>query len=470
MADLLDDRAAPRQTRANRGLHLQLHQLLERVFLVAHPPPHRQALHAGPRPANPVLEHVNRIALDRVICRSSNRHVAPYRDIHPVAEPHNRGSDCRRIKRLIVERRDFLKYVAASALAGGCGRYLPGENVLEIANLQPPAAQVPINQLMWRAIERFRETHPEVHVEPASGGGGGYQELMIRVMEGHPPDIMSFATAETGLTYAYVEQGHVLDITEHLQRPSWDTPGKTWLETLDPLYRGPLTYKGRFYAIPQNVISLQVYCNAELYQRAGADLNPQTWDQFLDNCERLKRAGIVPITQDGIHWYTSWWFDHLAQRILGADKVRQAFRDPQRQTPWTEPGFLQAARMIEYIRDRGYFAEGFAGLNHIESELLFWQGRAATVFVGSWFTSGRTAVIGKDFPLYAFRFPAVQGGHGNPHDLIGTVNTQSIPTLARQPERAAEFLRLVNSRWFQEQMVQQAQMISPLTGMPLPGI
>ena len=72
--------------------------------------------------------------------------------------------------------------------------------------------------------------------------------------------------------------------------------------------------------------------------------------------------------------------------------------------------------------------------------------------------------------MYAFRFPAVQGGRGNPHDLIGTVNTQSIPTLARQPERAAEFLRLVNSRWFQEQMVQQAQMISPLVGMPLPGI
>ena len=88
------------------------------------------------------------------------------------------------------------------------------------------------------------------------------------------------------------------------------------------------------------------------------DLNPQTWDQFLDNCERLKRAGIVPITQDGIHWYTSWWFDHLAQRILGADKVRQAFRDPQRRIQWTEPGFLQAARMVEKMLDKGYFAEG----------------------------------------------------------------------------------------------------------------
>ena len=150
----------------------------------------------------------------------------------------------------IMNRRDVLKYLAA-AFASGCGRYAPGENALEIANLQPPAAQVPINQLMWRAVARFRETHPEVQVEPASGGGGGYQELMIRVMEGHPPDIMSFATAETGLTYAYVEQGHVLDITEYLQRPAWDTPGKTWLETIDPLYREPLMHQGRFYAIPK---------------------------------------------------------------------------------------------------------------------------------------------------------------------------------------------------------------------------
>ena len=369
-----------------------------------------------------------------------------------------------------MKRRDFLKYLAAGALTGGCGQYLPDKNVLEISNLQPRAAQVPINQVLWKAIDRFTEAHPDIRVEPASGGGGGYQELMIRVMEGNPPDIMSFATAETGLTYAYVEQGHVFDLTEFLQRPAYDTPGKTWLETIDPLYYNTMTYKDRFYAIPQNVVSLQLYCNARLYEQAGADLNPETWDQFLDNCERLKRSGIVPITQDGIHWYTSWWFDHLAQRLLGADKVQQAFRDPQRRTPWTEEGFLQAARMIDQMLDQGYFVEGFAGLNHIESELLFWQEKVATVFVGTWFTSGRTEVMGEDFQLYAFRFPNVEGGQGNPHDLIGTINTHSVPARARHPELAAEFLHLMDSRWFQEQMVEEARMVSPLSGMPLPAI
>jgi len=369
-----------------------------------------------------------------------------------------------------MKRRDFLKNMAAASLASGCGRYLPNEKLMEISELQSRATQEPYNQLLWQVVDRFAKIHPDIRLEPASGGGGGYQELMIRVMEGNPPDVMSFATAETGLTYAYVEQGHVLDLTEYLQMPAYDTPDKTWLETIDPLYHNPLIYKDRFYAIPTSVLSLQLYCNAELYQRAGANLNPQTWDQFLENCERLKAIGVAPITQDGIHWYTSWWFDHLAQRLLGAEKVRQAFRDPQRRTPWTDDGFLQAAHMVDELLDRGYVIEGFAGLNHIESELLFWQGKAATVFVGNWLTWGRTEIIANSFPLYAFRFPDVEGGQGNPREMIGSLLTQSIPAKARHPDLAAEFLRLLNSRWFQQQMVEQVRMISPLPNMPFPSI
>jgi ABC-type glycerol-3-phosphate transport system substrate-binding protein len=369
-----------------------------------------------------------------------------------------------------VKRRDFLKYVAAGALGGGCGRYLPDSNVMEISALQARASQLPYNQLMWKAVDRFTEKHPDMRIEPASGGGGGYQELMIRVMEGNPPDIMTFATAETGLTHSYVEQGHVLDITDYLRGPAYDTAGATWLETIDPLYRDTLTYKNRFYAVPQNVISLQIYCNAALYERAGADLHPQTWDQFLDNCERLKRIGTIPFTQDGIHWYTIWWLEHLALRILGAEKLRQVLRDPERRTKWTEAGFLQAARMIEDMLDREYFVEGFSGLSGVESEFLFWRGRAATIFIVTSFTAGRTEIIGQDFPLYAFRFPRVEGGRGNPHALIGTVNTYSIPTRARYPELAAEYLRLVNSRWFQEEMAEKARMVSALSGVPFPAI
>jgi ABC-type glycerol-3-phosphate transport system substrate-binding protein len=281
---------------------------------------------------------------------------------------------------------------------------------------------------------------------------------------------MTFATAETGLTYAYVEQGHVLDLTDFLNLPAWDTPGASWLQTIDPLYYDTLTYNGRFYAMPQNVISLQIYCNAALYERVGANLNPETWEDFIDNCERLKGGGIIPITQDGIHWYTSWWFDHLAQRLVGAEATGRAFRDPARSVPWTEPGFLAAAEMVGDLLDRRYFAEGFAGLNHIESELLFWQGQAATVFVGTWFTSGRTEVMAEDFRLYAYRFPRVEGGRGNPRELIGTVNTLSIPTRARHPELAAEYLRLVASRWFQQQMVEKALMVSPLVQAELPSV
>lgn len=369
-----------------------------------------------------------------------------------------------------MERRAFLKCLAAGAL--GCGRYLPDEDLMDVSipGFQTRAAQVEITQLLWQAVDRFREAHPQIRVEPASGGGGGYEELMIRVMEGHPPDIMSFAGGDTGLVYSYVEQGHVLDLTQYLQGPSYDTPGATWLETIDPLYYEALTYAGRFYAIPLTVYSLQFYCNAALYERAGAELNPRTWEQFLDNCERLKRIGVAPLTQDGIHWYTSWWLDHLSMRILGPEKVRQALRDPQRRTRWTEEGFHRAARMVGKLLDRGYFVEGFSGLNHIESELMFWQGQAATLFVGNWLTSARKEIMGGDFRLYAFPFPGVEGGRGSPRELMGYAGALSVPARARHPDLAADFLRLLDSRWFQEQMVQRVLRVSPLSSVSFPPV
>ena len=359
--------------------------------------------------------------------------------------------------------------MAAGTLGGGCGNYLPDEELMEISipGFQRRVSQVRINQLLWKVVDRFGEQYPHLRVEPASGGGGGYQELMIRVMEGNPPDIMSFAGADTGLIFSYVKQGHVLDITDYLQVPAYDTGGATWLETIDPLYHESLMYEGRFYAIPQNVYSLQLYCNADLYRRAGANLNPQTWEQFLDNCERLKRSGVIPITQDGIHWYTVWWLEHLALRLLGAEKLRQALRDPQRRTPWTEAGFLQAARMVENMLDRGYFVEGFSGLNHIESEFLFWRGQAATVFVGNWLTSARRGIMG-DFPLYTYAFPAVEGGEGSLRELMGYARALSIPSLARHPEPAAHLLRLINSRWHQQQMVEEVLRISSIIGVSIP--
>ena len=176
---------------------------------------------------------------------------------------------------------------------------------------------------------------------------------------------------------------------------------------------------------------------------------------------------MIPITQDGIHWYTVWWLEHLALRLLGAEKLRQALRDPQRRTPWTEAGFLQAARMVENMLDKGYFVEGFSGLNHIESEFLFWRGQAATVFVGNWLTSARRDIMG-DFPLYTYAFPAVEGGEGNLRELMGYARALSIPALARHPEPAAHFLRLINSRWHQQQMVEEVLRVSSIVGVSIP--
>ena len=36
--------------------------------------------------------------------------------------------------------------------------------------------------------------------------------------------------------------------------------------------------------------------NKTLFQQAGIDSAPKTWEEFLDVCAKLKEAGIVPLT------------------------------------------------------------------------------------------------------------------------------------------------------------------------------
>ena len=89
------------------------------------------------------------------------------------------------------------------------------------------------------------------------------------------------------------------------------------------------------------------------------------------SCMALGIAALVGL--DGLRASVTDALGEQAQRLLGAAKVRRAFRDPERSTPWIETGFLRAASMVGEMLDQGFFVEGFSELSGIESEFLFWR-------------------------------------------------------------------------------------------------
>src|SRR5207245_8487241 len=141
---------------------------------------------------------------------------------------------------------------------------------------------------------------------------------------------------------------------------------------------------------------------------------PHTWSELLSLCAKIKAAGIAPITYQGKYLY--YMIDgFLLPWAVSAGGIK-VVDDAQSLVPgaWKSPAFLQAARMIKELKDKGYFQDGANGMSHTESQMEFVSGRAAMIPCGTWLHSEMSKVMPPDFQMVYFRPPVLDNDPGDP--------------------------------------------------------
>ena len=68
-----------------------------------------------------------------------------------------------------------------------------------------------------------------------------------------------------------------------------------------------------------------VFYNEDIFKEAGVEAVPETWEQFLDACEKIKAAGYIPITSDDAYILCNFGY-HLA-RYIGSDGVSKVVKE-----------------------------------------------------------------------------------------------------------------------------------------------
>lgn len=115
------------------------------------------------------------------------------------------------------------------------------------------------------------------------------------------------------------------------------------------------------YGVPFGAQGNVWYYNKALFKKAGLDPNapPKTWAQFLAACQKLKDAGIVPISagfKDG--YYAEWWFDNVAPQYM-TQKALDAFPGkPQ----WTNPAIVKSFEVLLDVIKQGYTTPNSEGI------------------------------------------------------------------------------------------------------------
>lgn len=137
------------------------------------------------------------------------------------------------------------------------------------------------------------------------------------------------------------------------------------------------------YDVPMGLNMEGFWYNKALFEQAGVTEPPKTWDEFMDVCQKLKDAGIVPIVQGGKDkWPMTRVLNAYVVRSVGLDGVKNAVDGTAN---FTDPQYVAAAQMFADMAKNEYFSVGMTTIDPSTASAMLMNGQAAMKYDGSWF-------------------------------------------------------------------------------------
>lgn len=175
--------------------------------------------------------------------------------------------------------------------------------------------------------------------------------------------------------------------------------------------------------------------------------------------QKIKDAGYTPLTTDPN--YSTGIFGYYLSRLKGEDWVAQLANDSTYEM-WNDPAVLEAAKALEELAHRGFYADNVATVQFPQAQQEFvLQEKIAMYLNGTWMPAEVQLTAREDFPWGQFAFPEVEGGMDSTtataYSSYGIgVNKESSE---EEAEAAFNFAVYVNTGEFDQMMVDVANAI-----------
>ena len=206
---------------------------------------------------------------------------------------------------------------------------------------------------------------------------------------------------------------------------------------------------GTLKTIPYQPNVFAFFYNKDLFEQAGIEKEPTTWAEFLDVCQKLKDAGITPMTMDDAY-ATSVVGYHLA-RLVGEEKVVEIVTEGK----WDDPAVLQMAQDIEELASKGYYSEMVgsnvwpAGQN---TELAL--GTAAMYLNGSWLPNEVKDMAGEDFKWGCFAYPELENGANGIETNNFGAQVFGINKDSKMPQEAFDLIKFITTGEYDKKLAE----------------
>ncbi|CAN5711752.1 N-acetylglucosamine/diacetylchitobiose ABC transporter substrate-binding protein [soil metagenome] len=274
-----------------------------------------------------------------------------------------------------------------------------------------------------------------------SGDPRVWEKLRPRLISGDPPDLM---LPGWGMDHwALIQDDALFQLDAALDGPGPDGKGK-WRDSFKPDILKLGQKDGKTYTLPYYVSLQGWWYDPGVFAKHGWT-PPKTYPELLTLCEKIKAAGIAPITYQGQYPY--YMIDGVLMPWAMSVGGKSAIDAAQNLEPgaWSSPAFLKAAQMIDELNKKGYLQKGASGMSHTESQTQFLNGKAAMIPCGTWLETEMKKVMPSGASVRYFLPPVAPDGKGDPTTVMIGVEPWMIPAGAKHPEAAVAFFRCMTS-------------------------
>lgn len=304
------------------------------------------------------------------------------------------------------------------------------------------------------ALEKFGTEHPDIELNVVSNEQSSYKtKLQTAMASGNPPDV--FYTLPGGYLKAFVDSGQVYKLDDELEKDGWG-------DSFMPAAMSAVTFDDSTYAVPIDLDAAVLWYNKKLFADKGWEV-PTTHDEFITLCQTIKDDGIVPLALGNKDsWPATFWFQYYLLRLKGAG-VMDAFVKGEADATFLPEG-TEAGQMLQDLSTKEFFPQGANGMTDAEANILFMNGQAAMVLMGTW-QIGMSADAGEGFELGFFPFPTIEGAQGDPKDAIaGVAASFAMSQSTADNEAGLTFLRFITSEEVLQKYVEIRKTMVTLTG------
>ncbi len=272
-------------------------------------------------------------------------------------------------------------------------------------------------------IAAYEELHPNVKIEVIgqSINADTRRWMVTQLTGGVAPDIMWYLGDWAVEDF---RKKWLVPINDYLEQPNpyieAGQPGsERWRDLFFPQIEVWKAPNGELYVVLADQIQVGIYYNKDLFEKAGVDGVPKTWEDMIEAADKVQATGAYGFAATGnnlhqLTWVSGWLTNFFYHPEIGKhdldgdgvlDKVEMA--TAVKEGTYSYDDARNRARLEELKRFAGYWQPGALGADMGAAVRLFVTGRAGMLVVGTWMLPTITEDENRDFDFGIFYLPVV---------------------------------------------------------------